>query len=77
MSYTSEPTAATSYRITTMNNARLVILLLLIAYIFSPTLLSWILDPEGAWYRPFIAWILVILLAFVMQIKRKNYHEFD
>jgi hypothetical protein len=60
-----------------MNNARLVILLLLIAYIFSPTLLNWILDPEGAWYRPFIAWILVIILAFVVQIKRKNYHEFD
>ncbi len=60
-----------------MNNARLVILLLLIAYIFSPTILSWILDPEGAWYRPFVAWILVIVVAFAMQIKRKNYHEFD
>ena len=60
-----------------MNNQRLVILLLVIAYIFSPTLFSWIVNPEGAWYRPFIVWIGVIVIAFVMQIRRKNYHEFD
>jgi hypothetical protein len=60
-----------------MNNQRLVILLLVIAYIFSPTLFSWIVNPEGAWYRPFIVWIAVIVIAFVMQIRRKNYHELD
>lgn len=54
-----------------MNNQRLVILLLLIAYIFSPTLFTWIINPEGAWYRPYIIWVLVIIIAFVMQLRKK------
>jgi hypothetical protein len=60
-----------------MNNHRLVILLLLIAYIFSPTLFNWILNPEGAWYRPFVVWMLVIVIALIMQIRRKGYREYD
>ncbi len=60
-----------------MNNQRLVILLLLVAYIFSPSLFNWIINPEGAWYRPYIVWVIVIVIAFVMQIRRKKYHEFD
>ena len=60
-----------------MNNQRLVILLLLVAYIFSPSLFNWIINPEGAWYRPYIVWVVVIVIAFVMQIRRKNRHEFD
>lgn len=60
-----------------MNNQRLVILLLLIAYIFSPTLFNWIINPDGAWYRPYIVWMVVIVTAFIMQIRRKNFHEFD
>ncbi len=60
-----------------MNNQRLVILLLLVAYIFSPSLFNWILDPQGAWYRPYIVWVGVIVIAFAMQTRRKNYHDFD
>ncbi len=60
-----------------MNNQRLVILLLLIAYIFSPTLFNWIINPDGAWYRPYIVWVVVIVIAFIMQVRRKNFHEFD
>ncbi|HSX84995.1 MAG: hypothetical protein K0Q67_939 [Cellvibrio sp.] len=60
-----------------MNNQRLVILLLLVAYIFSPSLFNWIINPAGAWYRPYIVWVIVIAIAFVMQIRRKKYHEFD
>lgn len=55
-----------------MNNQRLVILLLLIAYIFSPTLFTWIINPEGAWYRPYLIWVLVIVIAFVMQLRRRK-----
>jgi hypothetical protein len=59
-----------------MNNQRLVILLLVIGYIFSPTLFSWIINPEGAWYRPYLMWVLVIVIAFVMQLRRKKHHHF-
>ena len=55
-----------------MTNQRLVILLLLIAYIFSPTLFSWMINPEGAWYRPYIIWVLVIVVAFLMQLRKKT-----
>jgi hypothetical protein len=60
-----------------MNNQRLVILLLLVAYIFSPSLFDWIVNPEGAWYRPYIAWLLVIVIAFVMQLRRNKLRDLD
>lgn len=59
-----------------MNNQRLVILLLLIAYIFSPTLFSWIINPDGAWFRPYIAWVAVIVMAYLVQARKKRNHDF-
>lgn len=58
-----------------MNNQRLVILLLLIAYIFSPSLFDWIINPEGAWYRPFVAWAMVIVIAFAIQMRRRKRYQ--
>lgn len=58
-----------------MNNQRLVILLLLIAYIFSPTLFTWIINPEGAWFRPYIIWVLVIVIAYIVQTRKKKPHD--
>ncbi|MBE8716372.1 hypothetical protein [Cellvibrio polysaccharolyticus] len=55
-----------------MNNQRLVILLMLIAYIFSPTLFSWVIHPEGPWYRPYLVWVLVIVIAFIVQLRRNK-----
>ncbi len=60
-----------------MNNQRLVILLLLIGYIFSPSLFDWIINPDGAWYRPYIVWIIVIIIAFTIQLRRKKYQDMD
>ena len=54
-----------------MNNQRLIILLLLGAYVFSPTILTWMINPEGVWYRPFIVWAIVILIAFFTQGRDK------
>lgn len=55
-----------------MNNQRFVILLLLIAYIFAPTIFTWVINPAGAWYRPFIAWACIIIIAFVVQRQKKS-----
>lgn len=60
-----------------MNNQRLVILLLVVAYIFSPSLFDWIINTDGAWYRPYIVWVIVIVIAFIIQTRRKKYHDFD
>lgn len=55
-----------------MNNQRLLIGLLLGAYIFSPSLLTWMIDPSGAWYRPYILWIALIVTAYLLQRKPRR-----
>lgn len=57
-----------------MHNQRLLILILLVAYIFSPTLFTWMVNPEGAWYRPYIIWAALIATAFIFQ-KRNNTND--
>ncbi|GAA5524740.1 hypothetical protein Maes01_01299 [Microbulbifer aestuariivivens] len=55
-----------------MSNRTLLILLVLVGYVFSPTVFTWMINPAGAWYRPFILWLVLILLAVVVQMRRKN-----
>lgn len=50
-----------------MSNQRLLIFLLLGAYIFSPSLLTWVINPDGVWYRPYILWALLIAAAYLFQ----------
>lgn len=54
-----------------MTNRTLLILLLLVGYVFSPTVFTWMINPTGAWYRPFILWLVLILLALIIQLRRK------
>lgn len=54
-----------------MTNRTLLILLLLVGYVFSPTVFTWMINPSGAWYRPFILWFVLILLALIIQLRRK------
>lgn len=54
-----------------MNNHRLVILLLIAGYVFSPVLFNWMINPEGAWFRPYIIWALIIVVAYLIQGRRK------
>ncbi len=58
-----------------MNNQQLLIAVLIVAYVFSPTLLNWMINPEGSWLRPYIIWFFMILAAvFVYQPWRKDDH---
>ena len=57
-----------------MNNQRFILLLLLLAYVFSPTLFNWVVNPDGSWYRPYIIWSIVIVVAFLIQ-GRKDTHD--
>ncbi|MFD1215040.1 MULTISPECIES: hypothetical protein [Microbulbifer] len=54
-----------------MSNRTLLILLVLMGYVFSPTVFTWMINPAGAWYRPFILWFVLILLAVFIQRRRK------
>ncbi|MFT5116818.1 MAG: putative membrane protein [Kiritimatiellia bacterium] len=55
-----------------MTNHRLLLLILLVAYIFTPTLFNWIIASDGAWYRPFIIWLLIIVIAFSLHKYNKT-----
>ena len=60
-----------------MNHQRPIILLLLIAYLFSPSLFTWIISPTGAWYRPYIFWIAVVFITFILQWRRKKTQDIE
>jgi len=54
-----------------MNNHRFIFFILLIGYIFTPTLFNWLISPEGSWYKPFILWIFIIIGAYLFQRSQK------
>lgn len=57
-----------------MNRQSPLILLLLVAYIFLPTVLNWLTDASSGWYKPFIVWMGVVIGAYLMQ-KRNTKHD--
>ncbi len=50
-----------------MHNHRFLFFMLLAGYIFTPTLLNWIMTPSGLWYKPYIIWFLIIVGAYALQ----------
>ncbi len=60
-----------------MNNQSRIIFLLLIAYLFSPSLFSWMADPAGSWLRPYLVWSLVIVTAFIIQRRTLKHQSND
>lgn len=48
-----------------------LLLVFLVIFIFSPTIQEWITNDKTAWYRPFLAWGVVIFFAYIGQ--RKSY----
>lgn len=55
-----------------MTPQRPLILIVLVIYIFSPTLFSWVVNPNGAWYRPYLIWLLVVFVAYILQGRKKS-----
>lgn len=49
---------------------RLVFLLVLALYIFSPVVVDWWAEPGSAWYRPYAIWLAIIVLAFWLESRR-------
>lgn len=47
-----------------------ILLLILVIYIFAPTLIRWVMHPGVAWYRPYLVWLLVVLIAFLLHETR-------
>jgi hypothetical protein len=49
--------------------SRSVLLLILAAYVFSPTAFGWMIDPAGAWYRPYLIWAAIVAATFLLQAR--------
>jgi len=55
-----------------MKRQRPLLLMILVVYIFAPTLFSWVTHPEASWYRPYLIWLLVVAAAFLLQVKTSS-----
>lgn len=44
-----------------------LLLLVLLIFIFTPAIHSWIITGGSAWYRPYIIWFLIISFVFWSQ----------
>ncbi|UDL04600.1 hypothetical protein [Marinobacter sp. CA1] len=49
---------------------RLVFLLVLAIYIFSPNILDWWIAPGNAWYTPYLLWGALIAVGFWLEWRR-------
>lgn len=49
---------------------RLVLLLVVGIYLFSPAIMDWWIDPNGVWYRPYLLWLILIVVTFILQSQR-------
>lgn len=56
-----------------MNKQRPLLIIILLIYIFTPSIFKWMISEDGHWYRPFIVWLVVIVAAFLLQLRRKNH----
>ncbi len=56
-----------------MNRPIPIVLIVLLLYIAAPPLLDWVTEPSGAWYKPFGFWLLVIVIAFVVQARTRDH----
>lgn len=49
---------------------RLVLILVVGIYLFSPAIMDWWIGVNGAWYRPYLLWLILILVTFILQGQR-------
>ena len=46
----------------------LIVLILVVGiYLFSPAIMDWWIDPNGAWYRPYLLWLILIVVTLILQ----------
>lgn len=48
----------------------LVLVLVMALYLFSPAILEWWSVPEEPWYRPYLIWLALVALIFVLHSRR-------
>ena len=46
---------------------RLVLLLVVGIYLFSPAIMAWWSDIDSVWYHPYLLWLIMILATLLLQ----------
>ncbi len=49
---------------------RRVLILVVGIYLFSPAIMDWWIDTNGAWYRPYLLWLILIVVTLILQSQR-------
>lgn len=46
---------------------RLVLILVVGIYLFSPAIMDWWINTNTSWYRPYLLWLILIIVTFFLQ----------
>lgn len=46
---------------------RLILLLLVGIYLFSPAIMDWWMAVDSSWYRPYLLWLILIAASLILQ----------
>ncbi len=49
---------------------RLVLILVIGIYLFSPAIMDWWTAVDNEWYRPYLLWLILIVVTFLLQTQR-------
>jgi hypothetical protein len=49
---------------------RTALLMVIGFYLAGPLLLDWWLQPDARWYRPFLIWLVLIALSWLIDMRR-------
>ncbi|HEY9036471.1 MAG TPA: hypothetical protein VIM96_07120 [Pseudomonadales bacterium] len=52
---------------------RALLLVLLMMYVFTPSLQAWVLAADASWYRPWAVWLLIIAAIFWTTRRRQTH----
>lgn len=51
---------------------RLVLILVVSMYLFSPAIMQWWTAADSVWYRPYLLWLILIAVTFVLQSQKET-----
>lgn len=51
---------------------RLVLILVVGIFIFSPAIMDWWIAGNSSWYRPYLLWLLLIIATFILQGRQET-----
>ncbi len=49
---------------------RLVLILVVGMYLFSPAIMDWWTAAGSTWYRPYLLWLILIAVTFILQSQK-------